>query len=73
MPPNWVRLATNVTILGLFKISFSTFLLGEKKCTENDLKKSKICPIWGKFSPNLDAKFGISVCALEVSGRRMMS
>ena len=39
--PNWVRLAPNGTNLGLFKISFSTF------CTETDLKKSQICPIWG--------------------------
>ena len=37
-PPN----GTNV---GLFKISFSTFWLGDPKCTETDLKKSQICPI----------------------------
>ena len=38
--PNWVRLAPNGTNLGLFKISFSTFWLGEPKCTETDLKIS---------------------------------
>ena len=37
----------NGTHLGLFKISFSTFGLGEPKCTETDLKKSQICPILG--------------------------
>ena len=36
------------TILGLFKISFSTFGLDEPKCTETDLKNFLICPIWGK-------------------------
>ena len=43
----WVRLAQNGTNLGLFKISFSTFWLGEPKCTETDLNKPQICPIWG--------------------------
>ena len=38
--PNWVRLAPNGTNLGLFKVSFNTFWLGEPKCTETDLKKS---------------------------------
>ena len=33
--PNWFRLAPNGTNLGLFKISFSTFWLGEPKCTGN--------------------------------------
>ena len=49
---NWVRLAPNATNLGILKISFSTFWLGdikaEPKCTETDLKKSQICPIWGQ-------------------------
>ena len=40
---NQVILAPNGTNLGLFKISFSTFWLGEPKCTETDLKKSQIC------------------------------
>ena len=30
---------SDCTNLGLFKISFSTFWLGEPKCTETDLKK----------------------------------
>ena len=48
---NWVRLALNRTNLGLLKISFSTFWLGEPKCTETDLKKSQICPNWALFDP----------------------
>ena len=63
---NWVRLATNGTNLGLYKISFSTFWIGKPKCTETDLKNTKIkwtmlshlWPIW----PNLNAKFAIPVC-----------
>ena len=43
--PNLVRFAPNNTNLGLFRISFSTFWLGEPKCTETDPKKSKIWPI----------------------------
>ena len=39
---------------GTFKISFSTFWLDEQKCTETDLKKSEICPIWGKILPICD-------------------
>ena len=41
--PNWVRLATNWTNLGLFKWA--------PKCTETDLKKPQICPIWGQSDP----------------------
>ena len=37
--------------MGLFKITFSTFWLGEPKCTETDLKKSQISPIWGQSDP----------------------
>ena len=47
----WFRLAPNGTNLGLFKISFSTFWLAERKCTETDLKKSQICFIWGQSDP----------------------
>ena len=35
--PNWARFSPNGTNLGLFKISFSTFWLGEPKCTETNL------------------------------------
>ena len=49
--PNWVRLAPNGTNLGFFKINFSTFWLFEPKCTEIDLQKSQICPIWGQSNP----------------------
>ena len=34
-----------------YRISFSTFWLTEPKCTETDLKKSQICPIWGHSDP----------------------
>ena len=54
--PNWVGLAPNGTNLALLKISFSTFWLGEPKCTETDHKKvpdlSHLVPI----RPKLDAK-----------------
>ena len=30
---------------------FSTFWLDEPKCTESDLKNSRICPIWGQSDP----------------------
>ena len=44
---NWVRLVPNWTNLGIFQIRFSTFCLTESKCTESDLKNSRIiCPIW---------------------------
>ena len=55
--PGYVRLqiggdgAPNRTNLGLFKISFSTFWRGAPKCTETDLKKSPICPIWCQTDP----------------------
>ena len=49
--PNWVRLARNGSNLRLFKISFSTFWLAEPKCTETDLKKPTICPIWDQSDP----------------------
>ena len=60
--PNWVRLAPNWTNLGLFKISFSTFWLGEPKCTETDLKKTQICPIWGQSDPIWMANLSSLVC-----------
>ena len=41
----------SVLNLGLFKISFSTFWRPASKCTETDLKKSQICPIWGQSDP----------------------
>ena len=46
-----VRLFPNWTNLRLFKISFSTFWLGEPKWTETDLKKSQISPNWGQYDP----------------------
>ena len=43
---NYVRWDPNGTNMRLFKISFSTFWRAAPKCTETDLKKSQICPIW---------------------------
>ena len=37
-------------ILGLVETNFSTFWLAEPKCTEIDLKKTQICPIWHQSS-----------------------
>ena len=44
VPPNWARLASNGTNLGLLKINFSTFWLGEPKCTETYLKSPQFVP-----------------------------
>ena len=38
-------------IWDFFKIIFSTFWLGEPKCTETDLKKSQMYPIWDQSDP----------------------
>ena len=69
-------MALNGINLGLFKISFSTFLLGEPNCTETDLKKSQICPIWGKFDPirmaNLTS-LQYTVFRMEVKSVRFVS
>ena len=43
---SWASLGRNETNRGLFKISF-----GAPKCTETDLKKSQISPIWGQYDP----------------------
>ena len=52
----FVRLAPNEINLGILKISFSTFWIGEPKCTETDLKKSYF-----------DATFDISARGLPIS------
>ena len=53
----WDRLAPNGTNQGLLKISFSTFWLGEPKCTETDLKSHRFVPFGGQSDlvkmPNL--------------------
>ena len=59
--PISVRLALKGTNLGLFKISFSIFWLAEPKCTETDLKKSQICPIWGDDV----TQFGATLTSLD--------
>ena len=48
-----VILDPNRTILGVFKITFSAYSCAEPKCTETDLKKYQICPIWGQFCPSM--------------------
>ena len=56
LAPNWVTLAPNRTNLGLLNILniiINTFWLGEPKCTETDLKKFQIGPIWGQSDPML--------------------
>ena len=54
--PSWVRavrVAPIGTNLGPFKIIFiRVWLADKKKCTETDLKKSKICPIWNQSDTN---------------------
>ena len=51
LAPKWVRLAPNGTNLGNFQIRFSTFWRPAPKCTQSDLKNSRICPIWGQSDP----------------------
>ena len=54
----WVKLTPNGTNLGLCKISFSTFWLGE---SENCLKKSQICPICHQTGRMGRAKWDMSI------------
>ena len=51
--PNWVRLVPNRTNLGLLKISFTTFWLGEPKSTETDLKSPDLSHFGPILMPNL--------------------
>ena len=51
LAPKWVRLAPKGTNPGNFQIRFSTFWRTAPKCTESDLKISRICPIWGQSDP----------------------
>ena len=55
LAPKWVRLVTNRTNLGLFKIGFNTFWLGNPKWTETDLKESMISHICANLK-HFDAK-----------------
>ena len=55
LAPKWIRLATNRTNLGFFKISFNTFWLRKPKWTETDLKEFKISPIRANLK-HFDAK-----------------
>ena len=38
-------------IWNILRSVFSTVWLAEPNCTETDLKKSQICPIWGQSDP----------------------
>ena len=46
-----VRMTPNLTNLELFKVKFQYILTPRPKCTETDLKKSHISPIWGQSDP----------------------
>ena len=46
----WVRLAPNGTDPGLFKIRFRYI----QNVAKSDLKKSRICPVWGQSGPLCD-------------------
>ena len=58
-------------------ISFSTFWLREPKCTETDLKKSQICPIWRNSDPiwisNLTSLWASDWPLIDVTGGRQIS
>ena len=47
LPPKWVRLAPNGTILGLFQIIFQCIWRPAPNGLKSDLKKSRICTILG--------------------------
>ena len=56
--PKWVTFAPNGNKTGIFQFRFSTFWLGEPKCTESELKKIPGCiPI----GANLDNRPGSSM------------
>ena len=62
----WVKLAKNGRNPGFFQIRFSTFWLGEPKCTESGLKKiqdlSKLGPIWPSLGLTLTTQTWPPVC-----------
>ena len=61
---NWVRLAPNGTNPGLFQIIFQCIW----RRGQSDLKKTRICPIWGPIWPTLDPNL-----PSLLAGRRMTS
>ena len=48
LAPKWVRLATKGTNPGLFQIRFQYIWRGAPNALKSDLKKPRICPIWGQ-------------------------
>ena len=55
LAPKWVRLAPNGTNPGLFQIRFQYIWLDEPNVLKFDLKKFRICPIWGPIWPTLES------------------
>ena len=51
LPPKWVRLAPTETNTGLFQIRFQYIFAQRQNVLKSDLKKSRICPIWGQSDP----------------------
>ena len=52
LPPKWGRFSLNGANMGLlFQSDFSTFCSVRQNVLKSDVKKSWICPIWGKSSP----------------------
>ena len=47
LAPKWARLASNGSDPGLFQNIFQYIWLNEPNVLKSDLKKSRICPIWG--------------------------
>ena len=47
----WARVVQNGTNLGLFQIRFQYILAQRQNVLKSDLKKSRICPIWGQSDP----------------------
>ena len=48
LAPKWVRLAPNGTNPGLFQIIFQCIWRPAPNALKSDLKKPRICPIWGQ-------------------------
>ena len=52
LSPKWARIIPNGTHPGLFQIRFQYILAQRRQnVLKSDLKKSRICPIWGQSDP----------------------
>ena len=51
LAPKWVRLAPNGTNPGLFQIRLQCIWRGAPNALKSDLKKPRICSIWGQSDP----------------------